>query len=80
MYFDGFDRPYHYVIEDEDGNGEETTIHAYDVSTVEIHETHDRHGHLETETSADGGPHLTVHTDDAGHIHVIRLDRSRFDG
>jgi len=82
MYFDGFDNDYHYVIEDGDDSSRDdrTTIHAFDVSTVEIIENDNRGDNLETETSAGGSPHLTVRTDDPDDIRVIELDRSRFDG
>lgn len=80
MYYDGFENDYHYVIENSERGGDNTTIHAYDVSTVEVRESSRHDGHLETETTRDGGPHLTIHTDDPDHVRVVRLDRSRFDG
>ncbi len=81
MYFDGFDRPYHYVIEDDDRDDDSTTIHAFDVSTVEIRESNNRQeARIETETMRDGRPHLIVHTDNPDHVRVVRLDRRRFDG
>jgi len=80
MYFDGFENDYHYVIEDDDDRSDRTTIYAYDVSTVEIVESRRNDGRIETETTSNGRPHLTVHTDDPDHIRVVRLDRSRFDG
>ena len=68
------------LIEDDDDRGDQTTIHAYDVSTVEIVESRRNDGRIETETTSNGRPHLIVHTDDPDHIRVVRLDRSRFDG
>jgi len=80
MYFDGFENDYHYVIESDERGGNHTTVHAYDVSTVEIRETHDHDGQFNTDASREDGPHLTINTDHPDDVRVIRLDRSRFDG
>lgn len=80
MYFDGFENDYHYVIENDERGGDHTTVHAFDVSTVEIRESRRNEGHLDAEATEDGEPHLTINTDHPDDVRVIRLDRSRFDG
>lgn len=80
MYFDGFENDYHYVIESDERGGDHTTVHAFDVSTVEIRETHSHDGQFNTDASRDGGPHLTINTGQPNDVRVIRLDRSRFEG
>jgi len=80
MYFDGFENDYHYVIESDERGGNHATVHAFDVSTVEIRESHSNDGQFNTDASREGGPHLTINTDHPDDVRVIRLDRNRFEG
>jgi len=82
FYFDGFDQPYSYVIEDgDDGHDGETIIHAYDVASVEVvHSGLRNNENMETSVDSRGRPQMTVHTDYPDEVRILRLDRSRFDG
>jgi len=81
FYYDGFDHPYQYVIEDDDYMEDDgAIIHAFDVSTVEVIRGRDGNSNMDGSRDENGRPHLTVHTDHPERVHVVPLDRSQFDG
>lgn len=80
FYYEGFDRPYSFVLEDGDRDNEDTTVHAYRTSNVHVVRQDRRDGTVETTRDDRGNPVLTIYTDEPENFHVIRLDRSRFDG
>jgi len=81
MYFNGFDKDYHFVIEDNSPIHREgdVTVHAYDVSAVDIRGDGRGHGEeLDSGFDENGNPHLVIRTENPEDIRVVRLDRRRF--